>query len=234
MSDRDVIHAALTKLVNLAPRELELFLGGEAAIRLGPGAIAEGRAVAALLRTPKAQLQDEDWAVVTRVTHDLQARLAERPEGDIEHSSWRLELMCRGHDPLTWTAIPTPSAAIATSGPAGSLTEVRIRGAEANQMLAANRAALAPRDLRYLGLIGSRAKVARIYDALTADRMPAETLQRVHAPIGLDIGAVTPQEIAVSILAELIAVKHGKRHIASMQWAPPALRAEVKSTKSEV
>jgi xanthine dehydrogenase accessory factor len=70
--------------------------------------------------------------------------------------------------------------------------------------------ALAPRDLRYLGLIGSRAKVARIYDALTADAMPAEQLRNVHAPIGLDIGAVTPQEIAVSILAELIAVKHGK------------------------
>src|SRR5881296_1689538 len=70
--------------------------------------------------------------------------------------------------------------------------------------------ALAPRELRYLGLIGSRAKVARIYDALTAGRMPADLLTRVHAPIGLDIGAVTPQEIAVSILAELIAVKHGK------------------------
>jgi xanthine dehydrogenase accessory factor len=70
--------------------------------------------------------------------------------------------------------------------------------------------ALAPRDLRYLGLIGSRAKVARIYEALTADNMPAEQLRNVHAPIGLDIGAVTPQEIAVSILAELIAVKHGK------------------------
>ena len=70
--------------------------------------------------------------------------------------------------------------------------------------------ALAPRDLRYLGLIGSRAKVARIYDALTTEAMPAEILKSVHAPIGLDIGAVTPQEIAVSILAELIAVKHGK------------------------
>ena len=70
--------------------------------------------------------------------------------------------------------------------------------------------ALAPRDLRYLGLIGSRAKVARIYEALREERMPAECLTRVHAPIGLDIGAVTPQEIAVSILAELIAVKHGK------------------------
>jgi xanthine dehydrogenase accessory factor len=83
--------------------------------------------------------------------------------------------------------------------------------------------ALAPRDLRYLGLIGSRAKVARIYDALTADAMPADQLQRVHAPIGLDIGAVTPQEIAVSILAELIAVKHGKTDPASLKWTPPAV-----------
>jgi xanthine dehydrogenase accessory factor len=88
--------------------------------------------------------------------------------------------------------------------------------------------ALAPRDLRYLGLIGSRAKVARIYDALTTDGMPAEHLKKVHAPIGLDIGAVTPQEIAVSILAELIAVKHGKlasRDAAeiTMQWSPPQL-----------
>jgi xanthine dehydrogenase accessory factor len=82
---------------------------------------------------------------------------------------------------------------------------------------------LAPRDLRYLGLIGSRAKVARIYQALTADNMPPGLLKQVHAPIGLDIGAVTPQEIAVSILAELIAVKHGKvksRDAAelSMKW----------------
>jgi xanthine dehydrogenase accessory factor len=92
--------------------------------------------------------------------------------------------------------------------------------------------ALAPRELRYLGLIGSRAKVARIFDALVADRMPADALKRVHAPIGLDIGAVTPQEIAVSILAELIAVKHGKSHPTSMKWTPTSLRSE--SLKSEV
>jgi xanthine dehydrogenase accessory factor len=79
--------------------------------------------------------------------------------------------------------------------------------------------ALAARDLRYLGLIGSRAKVARVFDALTAEGMPAECLARVHAPIGLDIGAVTPAEIAISILAELIAVRHGKDVAAlSMKW----------------
>ncbi len=74
--------------------------------------------------------------------------------------------------------------------------------------------ALAARDLRYLGLIGSRAKVARIFDALNAEGMPAECLARVHAPIGLDIGAITPAEIAISILAELIAVRHGKDVVA--------------------
>lgn len=89
---------------------------------------------------------------------------------------------------------------------------------------------LAARDLRYLGLIGSRAKVKRIYDALVAEAMPLECLWRVHAPIGFDIGAVTPEEIAVSILAELIAVRRGKieePHVAaaSLQWKRmPAVR----------
>ena len=69
--------------------------------------------------------------------------------------------------------------------------------------------ALAARDVRYLGLIGSRAKVRRIFDLLLAEGMPVECLGRVHAPIGLDIGAVTPAEIAVSIMAELIAVRRG-------------------------
>ncbi len=90
--------------------------------------------------------------------------------------------------------------------------------------------AIASRELRYVGLIGSRAKVARIFDALVAESMPAESLRRVHAPIGLDIGAVTPEEIAVSILAELIAVRRGKidePHVAavSMRWdSNPAVR----------
>jgi xanthine dehydrogenase accessory factor len=79
--------------------------------------------------------------------------------------------------------------------------------------------ALAARDLRYLGLIGSRAKVARVFDALEAEGMPVECLARVHAPIGLDIGAITPAEIAVSILAELIAIRHGKDVSSlSMKW----------------
>jgi xanthine dehydrogenase accessory factor len=84
--------------------------------------------------------------------------------------------------------------------------------------------ALAPRKLRYLGLIGSRAKVKRIYDALVEDgSVPIEQLETIHAPIGLDIGAVTPQEIAVAIVAELIAVRRGKADSiadASLRWMP--------------
>jgi xanthine dehydrogenase accessory factor len=70
--------------------------------------------------------------------------------------------------------------------------------------------ALASQRLRYLGLIGSKAKVRRIFDELLREGMTDESLKGVHAPIGLDIGAITPQEIGVSIVAELIAAKHGK------------------------
>jgi xanthine dehydrogenase accessory factor len=74
--------------------------------------------------------------------------------------------------------------------------------------LAAMRA-LAGRPLQYVGMIGSRAKVARIFDALASDGAPADWLRQVRAPIGLQIGAVTPAEIAVSIVAELVAVRRG-------------------------
>jgi xanthine dehydrogenase accessory factor len=104
---------------------------------------------------------------------------------------------------------PTAYAVIVTRGHRNDLDTLR---------------ALATQELRYLGLIGSRAKVARIYDAVTAEgSVPVEALTRVHAPIGLDIGAVTPQEIAVAILAELIAVRRGKAQdvaAASLKWMP--------------
>ncbi len=62
---------------------------------------------------------------------------------------------------------------------------------------------------RYIGMIGSRAKCQTILDHLRADGVTAESLNRVYAPIGLELGGTTPQEIAVAILAEIIAVRHG-------------------------
>ena len=85
------------------------------------------------------------------------------------------------------------------------------------------------RPLRYLGLIGSRAKVKRIYDVLVEEgSVQVEQLEKVHAPIGLDIGAVTPQEIAVAIVAELIAVRRGKTQRGRRRIA--ALDAEASGT----
>jgi xanthine dehydrogenase accessory factor len=65
--------------------------------------------------------------------------------------------------------------------------------------------------LRYVGMIGSRAKCQTILDHLRADGITAEALDRVYAPIGLELGGTSPQEIAVAILAEIIAVRHGGR-----------------------
>jgi len=60
---------------------------------------------------------------------------------------------------------------------------------------------------RYIGMIGSRRKVLSVYEALEREGIPAEQLDRVHAPVGLEIGALTPEEIAISITAELISVR---------------------------
>jgi xanthine dehydrogenase accessory factor len=89
--------------------------------------------------------------------------------------------------------------------------------------------ALAGRELRFVGLIGSRAKVAKIVDRALEEGVSADWLRIVRAPVGLDIGAVTPEEIAVSIAAELIAVRRGRidapaTAAMSMQWVAPALR----------
>jgi xanthine dehydrogenase accessory factor len=62
-------------------------------------------------------------------------------------------------------------------------------------------------DARYIGMIGSKRKVLSVYQALRKEGFLAERFERVHAPVGLDIGALTPEEIAVSIVAELIAVR---------------------------
>jgi xanthine dehydrogenase accessory factor len=63
---------------------------------------------------------------------------------------------------------------------------------------------------RYVGMIGSKGKIQGIYRALMDKGIGEEELQRVHAPIGMAIGAETPQEIAVAILAEVIKVRRGK------------------------
>src|SRR3982074_642742 len=62
-------------------------------------------------------------------------------------------------------------------------------------------------EARYVGMIGSKRKVLSVYRALENEGYRAEEFTRVFAPMGLDIGALSPEEIAVSVVAELIAVR---------------------------
>lgn len=62
-------------------------------------------------------------------------------------------------------------------------------------------------EARYIGMIGSRRKVISVYHALQREGFGEKEFERVHAPVGLEIGALSPEEIGVSIAGELIAVR---------------------------
>src|ERR1019366_722712 len=66
---------------------------------------------------------------------------------------------------------------------------------------------------RYIGMIGSKRKVLSVYHALEKDGVAPDKFAGVHAPVGLDIGALTPEEIAISITAELIAIRRGAKNV---------------------
>jgi len=69
---------------------------------------------------------------------------------------------------------------------------------------------VAPSPAGYVGLLGSRRKKIVVTKGLKAAGVPAKSLQRVRVPVGLPIGAVTPEEIAVSVVAELISWRRGE------------------------
>ncbi len=65
-------------------------------------------------------------------------------------------------------------------------------------------------EARYVGALGSKRTHAKRVEALTEAGLTAEEIARIHAPIGLDLGGRRPEEIALSILAEMVAVRHGR------------------------
>ncbi len=73
---------------------------------------------------------------------------------------------------------------------------------------------------RYVAMIGSKRKVISVVKELEKEGIPREAFERIQAPMGLEIGAVTPEEIAISVVAEMIAVRRD---------APPAWRELSKS-----
>ena len=66
-------------------------------------------------------------------------------------------------------------------------------------------------EAKYIGMIGSRKKIQTLYRHLQEKGVAPQKLKPVHAPIGLSIGALTPEEIAVSIVAQMIGVRRGKQ-----------------------
>jgi xanthine dehydrogenase accessory factor len=87
---------------------------------------------------------------------------------------------------------------------------------------------------RYVGMIGSRRKVIEIFKTLQKEGLSTHLFDRVHAPVGLYIGAVTPEEIAVAITAELIAIRrHAAAGLPHMSWfGSPDAQAEAVADSS--
>ncbi|MGB2900314.1 MAG: XdhC/CoxI family protein [Candidatus Acidiferrum sp.] len=83
-------------------------------------------------------------------------------------------------------------------------------------------------EARYIGMIGSKRKVLSVYKALENDGYKPEEFERVFAPMGLEIGALSPEEIAVSIVAELIAVRRNAQSAAHKK-----LKYEARATVTE-
>ncbi len=84
------------------------------------------------------------------------------------------------------------------------------------------------REFRYLGLVGSRSKIQRFRLRLKSAGAPEERFARIHAPMGLDIGAETPEEIALAVVAEMVAVrrKGDAAEVTSLAELPKGSRAK--------
>ena len=70
----------------------------------------------------------------------------------------------------------------------------------------------------YVGLIGSKRRTSIVIERLREAGVPDEQLKQIHAPIGLDIGAVTPEEVALAILAEIVAERRGSAGGSLSSW----------------
>lgn len=122
--------------------------------------------------------------------------LDERPEfANRERLPFVREVICDSYQNLEKYLVPDAFYAVITPGHENDFACVK---------------AILGSQYRYLGMIGSRAKVARTFDSLRAAGFTQAQIDTVHAPIGLAIGAETPAEIAVSILAQIIQTKNSR------------------------
>ena len=112
------------------------------------------------------------------------------------------------------SSFPKQAVTIADVDPAKFIAKRKWSADEALAMVSRNyeidamalTAALEIKGVGYIGMIGSDRKVKRVFDRLKKKRVPEEKLKKVYAPLGLDIGADSPAEIAVSVVAEILTV----------------------------
>ncbi len=113
--------------------------------------------------------------------------------------------------------LPASVSTIANVTPAEFIRQRQWQGDEALVIVSRNHdidrealaAALEQTGAGYVGMIGSKRRVATVLRHLAEESFPIEALERVYTPIGFDIGAETPEEIAVAIMAEIINVRRG-------------------------
>lgn len=126
------------------------------------------------------------------------------------------EIVVTDLDSATRQLAPTPASFIVSLTP-GHLSDMRVL-----------RWAITT-PARYVGMMGSKRKVAGIFQELQKEGIAAERFAHVHAPIGLAIGADTPEEIAISVVAELIACRrHASAGLAHLSLPAPQADAPLK------
>lgn len=133
--------------------------------------------------------------------------------------------------PEVLASLPKAAAAVADVPPAKFILGRTWQADEALVIVSRNHeidrdalaAALAKDGAGYIGMIGSDRKVRKVFEQLDQGGVPRERLAKVYAPLGLDIGADSPAEIAVSVVAELLAVlrKRSGRPLAGLELPGP-------------
>ena len=84
-------------------------------------------------------------------------------------------------------------------------------------------------NARYIAMIGSKRKVINVIRELEKEGVPAGAFERIFAPMGFDIGAITPEEIAVSVVAEMIAVRRNPDSTGSKSRSPYFLNERLRA-----
>ena len=166
---------------------------------------AEGLAIYVEVVAPAPQL------VIAGAGHIAQplCRMAKELDFEVVVIDDRASFANRARFPQADEILVGPFAEVLTARPPGPATHLALvtRGHQQDEAVLK---AVIGSGAAYIGMIGSRRRVREVFRHLSAAGVPQELIDRVQAPVGLDIGARTPAEIALSILAQLVQLRAGR------------------------